>query len=486
MAPLNILIVGCGIAGPTLASFLLLADIPATQKPRITILERESTRNAHLRGQNIDIRGAGVTIIRKLGLEAQIRASTTGEEGVRMVDERNHIWTENPADRTASELAPQPNATAPLGSSIFLVIISTISSSKGNQVHVRFAKSKETKRFDLLVGADGMQSRTRKMVWGEEGEQERLKRLGMFAGFFSIPREEHDDNWRRWFHAPGRRGIMLRPDGLGVRSTVLMYVVNDKDPRFVEVATNGNGGIQAQKSLLEEYFEGAGWECERIIREMKATDDFYYDAVSQVKMDSWSKGRVVLLGDAGYCASPISGLGTTLAFSAAYKLAGYLQPYIKGESTDITEALALYNKEMRPIIEDAQQLAPGMPHLINPETAWGIWTMRSLILALSYTRAFFYIIKLFGRVLHLGPQAADYVPLSRGSGSSIYQQDVRHTVCPSLNVECSACQCRCGFVPAITMQQLSFTVISISKSDLQYFRDLGDKVVYLYAAPGPE
>lgn len=102
MAPLNILIVGCGIAGPTLASFLLLADIPATQKPRITILERESTRNAHLRGQNIDIRGAGVTIIRKLGLEAQIRASTTGEEGVRMVDERNHIWTENPADRTGT------------------------------------------------------------------------------------------------------------------------------------------------------------------------------------------------------------------------------------------------------------------------------------------------------------------------------------------------------------------------------------------------
>lgn len=62
-APPRILIVGCGIAGPTLASFLLLADIPTAQKPHITILERESTRKAHLRGQNIDIRGAGVTII---------------------------------------------------------------------------------------------------------------------------------------------------------------------------------------------------------------------------------------------------------------------------------------------------------------------------------------------------------------------------------------------------------------------------------------
>jgi 2-polyprenyl-6-methoxyphenol hydroxylase-like FAD-dependent oxidoreductase len=78
-----------------------------------------------------------------------------------------------------------------------------------------------------------------------------------------------------------------------------MYVVNEKDPRLVEVATKGNSDVEAQKALLEEYFNDAGWECDRIIREMKATDDFYYDAVSQVKMDSWTKGRVVLLGDAG-------------------------------------------------------------------------------------------------------------------------------------------------------------------------------------------
>ncbi|GLA86101.1 hypothetical protein AtubIFM56815_010351 [Aspergillus tubingensis] len=417
MASLSILIVGCGIAGPTLASFLLLADIPAAQKPRITILERESNQKAHLRGQNIDIRGAGVTIVRKLGLEAQIRASTTGEEGVRMVDESNRIWTENPADRTGTiqtgtsdieilrgklaelcwknsqRISAEAQREGAAGIEyIFGDFLEDIQ-QHGSQVHVRFAKSGKTRSFDLLVGADGMQSRTRKMVWGEEGESIRLKRLGMFAGFFSIPREEHDDNWRRWFHAPGRRGIMLRPDGLGMRSTILMYVVNDKDPRFVDVATKGSGGIQEQKALLGEYFHGAGWECDRIIREMKATDDFYFDAVSQVKMDSWSKGRVVLLGDAG----------------AAYKLAGYLQPYIKGESPDLSSAFTKYDEQMRPIVEDAQQLAPGMPHLINPETAWGIWTMRSLILALSYTRAFFYIIKLFGRILHLGPQAADYV-----------------------------------------------------------------------------
>jgi hypothetical protein len=112
-----------------------------------------------------------------------------------------------------------------------------------------------------------------------------------------------------------------------------------------------------------------------------------------------------------YCASPISGLGTTLAFSAAYKLAGYLQKYIKGESPDPSAALAQYNEQMRPIIKDGQELAPGQPYIINPETAWGIWTMRVLIRLLSYTRIIFIVVKFFGKLLHLGPQAADYVPI---------------------------------------------------------------------------
>jgi 2-polyprenyl-6-methoxyphenol hydroxylase-like FAD-dependent oxidoreductase len=79
-----------------------------------------------------------------------------------------------------------------------------------------------------------------------------------------------------------------------------MTVVNDQDARFIDVATSGHEGIEAQKKLLEEYFQDAGWESERVIREMKTTDDFYYDIIGQIRMEKWSKGRVVLLGDAGY------------------------------------------------------------------------------------------------------------------------------------------------------------------------------------------
>lgn len=325
MAPVEILIVGCGIAGPTLASFLLLAgdDVPAAQLPRITILERSPTVRAHLRGQNIDVRGAGATVLRKLGLLGAVRAAGTGEAGVRLVDARDRVWSERPVDRTGrvqtgtADLEILRSALARLcyeGSRraaadaerrgappgpveyIFGDRVDELVQD-GDKVRVRLAGSGQRRAFDLVVGADGVQSPTRRMVWGEGSEADRVRRLGMFAGFFSMPCEATDSEWRRWYHAPGRRGVMLRPDGTGARTTVFMSVINEKDPRLVEAGTNGD--VESQKALLEEYFHDAGWECDRVIREMKTTDDFYYDMLAQVKMSSWSKGRVVLLGDAG-------------------------------------------------------------------------------------------------------------------------------------------------------------------------------------------
>lgn len=117
-------------------------------------------------------------------------------------------------------------------------------------------------------------------------------------------------------------------------------------------------------------------------------------------------------------------MGTTLAFSAAYKLAGYLQTYIKGESSDPFSSLVKYNEQMRPIVEDAQQLAPGQPHVYNPETAWGIWILHVLVFSLSYTRILFIVTKFFGRILHLGPQAADYVPVEEFGFKDMSQWEV--------------------------------------------------------------
>lgn len=414
MAPLNILVIGCSIAGPTLATFLLLSELPASQKPHITILERSSA--VRKEGQNIDIRGSGISIMRKLGLETAVRASTTGEDGVQWVDEKNRVWIELAADRTGRQSTPTADIEILRGHLAQLCYLRSKTVSEevqkdggagieyifgdyldeleqdSTKVRVRFARSQQRRSFDLVVGADGLQSSTRKLTWGSAGEEERLKRLGMYSGYFSMPRGETDTSWRRWFHTTRRRGIMLRPDEQNRRTTVSIYVVNDEDSRLVEAAGRGNKGVETQKRLLEEYFCDAGWESKRVLREMMEAKDFYYDLVGQVKMESWSKGRVVLLGDAGYvylraadshvskkisltldryCASPLSGMGTTLAFNGAYELAGALSRHPNDYSNAFTE----YEQKMRPLVDRAQKLAPGIVYTLNPDTAWGLWIL---------------------------------------------------------------------------------------------------------------
>ncbi|KAK2771762.1 pyridine nucleotide-disulfide oxidoreductase [Colletotrichum kahawae] len=380
MAPLNILIVGCSIAGPTLATFLLLTETPASEKPHITILERAPVFRPQ--GQNIDVRGAGVTIIRKLGLEAAIRGATTGEEGVHFVDKNDQIWASFGADKSGRTQTPTSDIEILRGRMADLLYQKSRQLEQdGNKVHAHFTKSGETRTFDIVVGADGLQSGTRKLAWGQEGDEDRMKRLGMYGGFFSMPRGPTDSEWRRWFHAEGRRGIMIRPSGLKDRTTVFMAIVNDQDERLRAAAERKGGNTAAQKAILKEYFEGLGWETDRIIEEMMATDDFYYDTISQIKMDRWSKGRVVLLGDAGYCASPLSGMGTTLALNGAYNLAGAITQF----PNDMQVAFDQYEKRMRPTVDKAQRLAPGMPHLFHPETAWGVWMLNVFVFCLSWS-----------------------------------------------------------------------------------------------------
>jgi 2-polyprenyl-6-methoxyphenol hydroxylase-like FAD-dependent oxidoreductase len=317
----SLLIIGGGVAGNALASLLLLLPLPITSLPHITVLERSSANCSY--GQNIDVRGTGIEILRKLGVEEQVRAATTGEEGVMIVDEKNRVWAQMAADKTgrvqtgtsdveilrgrlteilrkrAEELSARVKACG--GEGIEFVNRDCLESLEqdADKVRVVFANSGEKRCYDLVVGADGLQSLTRRMVWGSEGEEERTKRIGAYGGFFSMPKGETDSLWRRWYHAPGKLGIMVRPSDKPDRSTVFMIVVNDKDARFREVAKVGGRSVAGQKELLGEYFQNAGWESERIVTEMKAADDFYYDVLAQIKMDSWSKGRVVLLGDAG-------------------------------------------------------------------------------------------------------------------------------------------------------------------------------------------
>ncbi|KAF4556794.1 FAD-binding domain-containing protein 62 [Elsinoe fawcettii] len=414
--PPSILISGAGPSSLPLALFLLLQPLPAPALPKITIIDRTPTLST--KGQNIDIRGTGLTLLRHLGLEKRIRAATTGEEGVMFVDSANRTWGKFDADRSGRYDSGTADVEILRGELVRVLkerveeVDALVREQGGEGVEFRFGErvvgieqdgegvdvdfsSGKRKRFDLVVGADGLHSGIRKLVWGEKGEEERVRRIGMYQAFFSMPAGKNDGGYRRWYTAPGRRGMMVRPHGEEGKATVFMFVVNEDDERLREVVGTGRAAVQKQKEVMASYFKDAGWECPRIVEEMEKSEDFYYDMVAQIKTEKWSKGRVVLLGDAGYCASPLSGMGTTLALNGAYNLAGALHQH----PNDVEAALSQYEEKMLPLVTKAQKLSPVMPWLMNPETMWGVFILR-LLVATMYWSGVFNLVFLF-----VGPQA---------------------------------------------------------------------------------
>lgn len=137
--------------------------------------------------------------------------------------------------------------------------------------------------------------------------------------WFTAPDTVGLEGWYLMYQAPGGLNASMRPShdpakakaGLAFRSEPLEYDRRDLDE---------------QRELLADRFLGAGWHCDALITAAREADDFYVDAFLQIHMDSWSSGRVALVGDAGYCASPLSGMGTSLALVGAYVLAGELGP----------------------------------------------------------------------------------------------------------------------------------------------------------------
>ncbi|KAI4733780.1 MFS general substrate transporter [Aureobasidium sp. EXF-12298] len=241
----------------TMARYFVAAGMVVAARPMYQVLERNTAALGS--GQNIDIRGVGKHVIEKLGLTQEIKRATTGEEGVKFVDANNRIWAQFAADKTgkvetgtsdveilrgrlAEVLLKQvkavsKDAEARGGKKIEFIFDDSIEGLEqdGEKVHVRLAKA-DRRTYDLVVGADGLQSKTRKLAWGAEQEG-CLKPLRMYGAFFSTTKEEADGDWRSWYHAPGGVSVMLRPSGTKEKSTVLVLLA-DK---------NGNSGRDGRK-----------------------------------------------------------------------------------------------------------------------------------------------------------------------------------------------------------------------------------------------
>lgn len=355
----KILVTGASVAGPTLAWWL------ARQGMQVTVVERAPEFRDG--GQTIDVRGAGKLVAQRMGLESAIRSKSTHEDGIRFVDARDRTQAEfgvgafggnGPVaelEILRGELAKllighgRESVDYRFGDSIAAL------EELPHGVKVRFEQGGE-ELYDLVIGAEGVGSHTRKLVFGDEAKR---RAFDLYTAYFTIPRAPGDAGQMRWFNAPGGLCVCLRPDNLGTTRALLSF---QEPPSGYEKLPPAR-----QKQLLKDKFGGLGWETPRILAALDAAPDLYFDQISQVKMPRWSKGRIALVGDAAYCASPISGMGTSLGMCGAYVLAGEL-----GRHDDHAQAFAAYEKIMRPYVEQAQNVPLFAPRLASPHSRAGI------------------------------------------------------------------------------------------------------------------
>jgi len=337
----RVLITGASVAGNTVAWWLGRAGFD------VTVVERASGFRDG--GQNIDVRGVGREVLRRMGLEQTALEQGTGEEGTAWVEEDGTIvaqfltadtGTDGPTAEMEilrgdlARLLYEPakdHATYRFGDSIADI------AQDDDGATVKFAGG-ITERYELVIVAEGVGSQTRELVFPGENAP---RWMDLTTAYFTIPRQPEDDRLWRWYNAPGGRSVSLRPDRHGTARAMLSL---QQPPRGEQ-----DWSVERQKAGLRERFADAGWQSARVLAGMETTDDFYLDVLRQVRMPRWSKGHVVLTGDAAWCATPIAGYGTTLAVTGAYVLA---QELIR--STEVLAALAAYEQAMRPMVEDAQ------------------------------------------------------------------------------------------------------------------------------------
>jgi len=353
MAQPTVLISGAGIAGPALAFWLNKSGY------RVTIVElADGIRPG---GQTVDLRGAGGDVVGRMGLLPEMQA--------RSLDQRGVAWIKSDGRRRAEMPVTAFNGNG---------LVSKLEILRGDLIDVLYQATKDQTDYrfdtritelsqnndtveatltdgtklsvDLVVGADGPHSAVRRLVFGPE--EQFVKPLGGYNAWFTAPDTVGLDGWYLMYQAPGLNASMrpshdpaLAKAGLAFRSEPVEYDRRNADE---------------QRALLTRHFAGAGWQCDALLSAAAESDDFYFDSFLQVRMPTISQGRVTLAGDAGYCASPLSGMGTSLALVGAYVLAGELGRADSLDANAVQAALQRYESVMRPYIDQCQDLPNGI------------------------------------------------------------------------------------------------------------------------------
>jgi 2-polyprenyl-6-methoxyphenol hydroxylase-like FAD-dependent oxidoreductase len=369
MSSKTVLISGVGIAGPTLAFWLRRARFEPTLV--------ESAQALRTSGYVIDFWGLGYDIAERMGLSDEIERVGYHIREMRIVDDSGDRIA-GFGTRVFKELTGGRFVTlgrSDLSRLLFEKVKGTTETIFGDEivslqeqsdgVEVQFRNAKK-RRFDLVIGADGLHSNVRRLIFGPQDHFER--QLGYCVAAFEVQGyQRRDENVYVIYGQPGRMlgRFALRDD----RTLFLFVFAFDRSVPVFAVAT--------QKAILREQFGDGTWECSRILDELDRTEDLYFDRVSQIKMAQWSRGRIALVGDAAFCVSLMAGQGSALAITAAYVMAGEL---VKAAGRH-EEAFHNYELLLREYIGSKQKGAERFSSAFAPRTRWGLFVRNQVIKA---------------------------------------------------------------------------------------------------------
>lgn len=353
---MRVLIVGAGIAGPTLAYWLLRAG------HEVTLVERapELRRGGYL----VDFWGAGFDVAERMGLVPELRRRGYVLTEARAVDRHGRrVASLVPAAMLGASQRQRYVSIArsdlaaviydALGGAAELILDDTVDAlvDDGDRVRVTF-ESGQARDFDLVVGADGLHSRVRRLAFGPDELFE--KYLGIVVSAFELEGYRPRDELIAMMHA----GVGFQALRLSLRDDVTLFLVT-----VLHGGKVPEDDRDAQQALLRARLAGQGWEVPAMLDLMPQVQEFYFDSVSQIRMPSWTLGRVALVGDAAACPSFLAGQGSALAMVEAYTLAAEL-----ARSSGHREAFARYEERLAPLLRSKQDAAAGLGIAFAPKS----------------------------------------------------------------------------------------------------------------------
>lgn len=367
MAMKKVLISGAGIAGPTLAYWLKRYG----WQPVIV----ERAPELRTGGYVIDFWGKGYEIAERMGLLPEALKESYQLEEVRVVNDRGRTVTRIAAEGFSKALEGKYTSLlrGDLAAAIYRSLQGGVETVFGDSiagiaqdesgVEVEL-ESGQRRNFDLVVGADGLHSRVRRLAFGPQEKFERY--LGYKAAVFQLDGyQPRDELVYVMFTEVGQQAARF-----SMRDGKTMFLLTFIDEQMRRKETEG---VEGQKAYLRRRFERSGWECGKILRRMDDAKELYFDRVSQIHMGhepgSWSRGRVTLVGDAASCVSLLAGQGSSLAMTGAYILAGEL----KRAGEDYAAAFRKYEERFRPFVEQKQKTALGYASTFAPRSRFQLF-----------------------------------------------------------------------------------------------------------------